>query len=354
MCRHVCTLAAASSRESDTPRGRAVILFKILKKYAAYTPDLIDAVYRCCQCGVCEAFCKAECSPPNAALEARREIVARGAAPAAVTELRSRIVTFGNPFGLPREQRFVAIDTSESFRDRPEAIYYVGCAAAYYRPEIANAFLKILLAAAVNFSLLRDEHTTGKPLSLLGYRDDAKTTAESLWGRIRATGCRTVVTTCPSSFDAFTRDYPAMGLDLSGVEILHASQYVERLIDGGRLRAAKMIDSKLTYLDDTCLGRKNGLYDLPRRLLQRISRDPLVEMRWSRELAYSCGETGEVFRLLYPNLSGRLARRVLDEAAHTPADVLATSCPNVKNTLLEANGSRLPVRDVVEIIADAL
>ena len=354
MCRHVCTLGVVSGKESDTPRGRGIILFKILKGYADYNDELIDAVYRCCLCGLCETWCQAKCSPPTAVLEARREIAAQGRTPAEVAQIRENIFTQGNPFGLPREERFQAIDAADAVGRRSDVLYYVGCDAAYHRPEIANAFLKILRAAGVSVSMLPDEHSTGKPLLTLGYQDDARTTAQSLLQQICDTSCKTVVTTCPSSFDALTRDYPALGLDMSGIEVLHAASYLQRLAAQNKLPSLKAMPGDVTLLDDTYLGRHHKLFDAPRQALQRIPQLTLREMAWSRELAYACGEPGGVFQLLHPDLSVRLAQRVLDEAARTGAETLATSCPITKNILLQGNDTHLKLRDVVELVADAL
>lgn len=60
MCRHVCTVGVLSGRESDTPRGKGLILFTILKGHAEYGPDLVETLYRGCLCGLCETWCKAD------------------------------------------------------------------------------------------------------------------------------------------------------------------------------------------------------------------------------------------------------------------------------------------------------
>ena len=168
-------------------------------------------------------------------MAARADIVAQGKAPEQVRQIKERLVQTGNPFGLPPGERFQALEGPDLFRARAEVLYYAGCDTAYRQPRIAQALLKIFRAAEADFTLLAGERSTGKPLSLLGYPAEARAMAEDLAGQIRATRCRTLVTGCPSSFDAFTRDYPAMGLDLGGIEVLHAAQYLDRLLAEGRL-----------------------------------------------------------------------------------------------------------------------
>lgn len=354
MCRHVCTLGVVSGKESDTPRGKGLILFKTLKGYIQYNPELIDTLYRCCLCGMCQTWCKAQCTLPAAVLAARADIVAQGNEPDSVRQIKDDLLRTGNPFGLPAEDRFKAIAAAGSFTPQAEVLYYVGCDTAYHRPNIALAMLKILQAGQADFTLLGDERSTGKPLTLLGYREESRAMAQTLLAQIRATRCRTIVTGCPSAFDAFITDYPAMGLDLSGIEVLHAAQYVDRLLQENRLAIRQPIPSKATILDGTYLGRTHGIIEQPRRVLQGIPGLTMCEMGWTRELAYACGEPGGVFRLLHPDLSKALSERVLAEALHSGADLLVTTCPATLIALQEARCSGPVVRDLVEVVAAAL
>jgi Fe-S oxidoreductase len=354
MCRHVCTVGVISGKESDTPRGKGLILFKLLKGHIEYGPELVDTLYRCCLCGLCQTWCKAGCEPPEAVLAARADVVAQGKEPESVRQIKEHLLTTGNPFGLPADARFQAILAPDLFRPRAEVLYYVGCDTAYCQPEIAGALVRILQAAKVDFSLLPKERSTGKPLWLLGYRAEARAMAQALVAQIRATQCRTLITGCPSSFDAFTKDFPAMGLDLGGIEVLHTAQYLDRLGQEGRLIAQRPTVSSATLLDGTYLGRKHAIFDPPRRVLQRLPGLAVREMGWSRELAYSAGESGGVFRLLQPDLSRQMAARVLAEAATTGAEVLVTTCPATKAALAEAKPSSPRVLDLAELVAQAV
>ena len=354
MCRHVCTAGVVSGKESDTPRGRGLILFKALKGHIDWDADTVETLYRCCLCGLCQAWCKAGCSPPEAVLAARADVVAQGKEPERVREIKDRLLATGNPFGLPPDARFQALTASDLFRPKAQVLHYVGCDTAYLQPEIANALIRILRAARVDFSLLRDERSTGKPLWLLGYRTKARAMAERLVQQIRATQCRTLVTGCPSSFDAFTRDFPAMGLDLGRIEVLHTAQYLDRLFQEKRFVPSKAAVSSATVLDGTYLGRTRAVFDEPRRVLGRLPGLALREMAWSRELAYSSGEPGGIFRLLQPELSRLMAVRVLAEAAETGAQVLVTTCPATKAALAEAKHASPQVLDLAEVVDQAV
>ena len=352
MCRHVCTVGVVSGRESDTPRGKSLILFKTLKGQIDYHPDTIETLYRCCLCGVCEAWCKAQCRPTAAVLAARADIVAQGKAPEPVQQIREHLLQTGNLFGLPPEERFKALGVKDPFRSQAEVVYYVGCETAYGQPRIARAFLDLLQGAGVDFSLLANERSTGKPLTLLGYRDEARSMAAELAAEIQAAHPKVLVTTCPSAFDAFKTDFSDYGLDLDGIEVLHAAQYIDRLMEQGRIVPQKPTTTVATFLDSTYLGRTHSIYDEPRRILERFPGLTLREMAWSRELAHACGEPGGVFHSLHPELSRSMATRVLEEAAKTGADTLVTSCPATMTLLQKSNHTNLAVRDLVEVVAD--
>lgn len=356
MCRHVCTMGLATGWESDTPRGRSLVLFKVLRGHAEYNEDLVASIYRCCLCGMCQAWCKGDYTPPEAILAARRDIVEAGLEPEAARRIKANLLKTDNPFGLPAEDRFKNIEPPKNTGDSrtAEVLYYVGCDTAWHRPEIANAFLRVLQHANIPVSLLDDEQSTGKPLTVLGYVDEAKQMAESLSAKIKSSGCRIVVTTCPSSFDALKNDYPAMGVDLDGIEVLHASQYLDRLVSEGKLAPKQQLDQTVAVLDSDRLGRFNSIFDEPRRLVQAIPGATLKEMAWTRDMAHSSAETGGVMALLEPQLVPPLAERILEEARRAEVQVLATSCPVTKQALMEIGDETIEIRDLVELIADSI
>lgn len=350
MCRHVCTVGVVDSKESDIPRGKALILFKTLRGHIEYNPDTIETLYRCCLCGLCEAWCVGKYTPRAAVLAARADIVAAGKEPERVRQIKANLLGTGNPFGLPAEERFQALDAENLFRPKADVLYYVGCDTAYRQPQIARAMLRVFERAKADVMLLRNERSTGKPLALLGYQEEARAMAADLAEQVRAVQPRILVTTCPSAYDAFRTDFPAMGIDLSGIEVLHAAQYIDRLITEGRLTPREHAPAAVTFLDGTYLGRTHGLYDEPRRILGQIPGLALREMTWNRNLAYSCGEPGGIFHLVQPALSQRLAARVLDEAAATGAATLVTACPATLSILQQANHTDLTMKDIVEMV----
>lgn len=349
MCRHVCTLGMVTSKESDTPRGKGLVLTRIAQRQSDWNAGLAASLYRCCLCSMCHAWCLGGYDMPKAVLAARRDIAAQGLEPAAVKQLRANVERTGNIHGRPAAERFAGIDARRG--GKAEVVYYAGCDTAYFQPEIAAAVVAVLRRAAVDFTLVEEETSTGKPLTNLGYVEAAQSVAEALAARIRATGCKTLVTACPASYDAFRNDY---GTLLAGIEILHATEYAERLVAGGRLQPARPNAAAVTLHDSDYLGRYNKLYEPPRRILGAIPNLELREMDWKRETALSCGESAGIFSTLYPQESAGMAARLLDTARQTGASVLATTCPVTKKTLLAAGAAGMEVRDVMELLAESI
>ncbi|MDZ7618364.1 MAG: (Fe-S)-binding protein, partial [Patescibacteria group bacterium] len=157
MCRHVCTVGVVDGKESDIPRGKALILFKTLRGHIDWSADTVETLYRCCLCGLCETWCVGEYKPRAAILAARADIVAAGKEPERVRQIKDNLLRTGNPFGRPAEERFKALAADHLFRPRADVLYYVGCEAAYRQPRIARAMLGLLERSQSDVALLPDE-----------------------------------------------------------------------------------------------------------------------------------------------------------------------------------------------------
>lgn len=351
MCRHICPVGVATCRESDTPRGKALMLSRILNGSAKFDEDIVDAIYRDALDGTAHVWCKGNFTPHLAALAARQDIVSLGIEPPAVRNIAKSIEQHGNPLGRDRSQRFAEIDTSDLFNKQAEVLYFAGCDACYLQPEIPNAFISIMRNAGLDFTMLADESSSGKPLLLLGYQSQPRLIAQEIAAKIRATGCRKLIVASPSDYDAFRNDYPAMGIDLEDVEILQTSQYLARLLSEGGIKLNASIEAPATFLDSDMLCRHNGISSEPRQLLAKIFGDNLREMRQTKELACSCGEAGGLMRILHPAVAGKMAERIIQQAKAVGAGTIVTTCPTAKRTITETDTNRLAICDLVEIIA---
>jgi heterodisulfide reductase subunit D len=162
-------------------------------------------------------------------------------------------------------------------------------------------------------------------------------------------GIRTVVTAC-GSCRRIWRDYPKEGMQ--DVQIMHAVEYIEKLLQDGRLKFGKPIKKKVTYHDPCHLGRGAGVYEAPRNILRAIPGVELVEMPRNRRWSWCCGGGGGVPEA-FPDLAKWNAEDRLREAKETGAELVVTTSAVCLRSFALAEKS-LPVQELLEFISQGL
>jgi len=140
-----------------------------------------------------------------------------------------------------------------------------------------------------------------------------------------------------------------------GFEVLHASEYLARLIEEGRIKLGQ-VDMTVTYHDPCDLGRKSGVFDAPRFIMESIPGVTLVEMANSRENALCCGGGGDI-AMAEADVSEAIAERRLAQAVATEAKAIVSACQQCKRTLQQAatkTKTRIRVLDVAELVWRAM
>ena len=100
------------------------------------------------------------------------------------------------------------------------------------------------------------------------------------------------------------------------------------MIDEGKLKLSKeqFKDLVVTFHDPCYLGRGNGVYDAPRRIIEKLPVN-LVEMPRSRSFALCCGAGGgQMFKEAEAGDKEVFIERT-EEALNTGSDIIVTACP---------------------------
>lgn len=219
-------------------------------------------------------------------------------------------------------------------------IYFQGCTAREKLKNISESTQKLLDQAGVQYTILEDEECCGSVLLRTGFTRDAQEAMEKTYTKLKA---ERVVVSCAGCYRTFREDYPEL---VGEVDVVHISQLLKELIEDGKLQLDRM-QVKVTYHDPCHLGRHLGEYESPRRVIQEKSE--LVEMAKNREEARCCGSGGGV-KSAYPDLSENMAKRRVEDAEKTGAELLVTSCPFcVLN--LESVG-KMKVLDLTEFLLE--
>jgi heterodisulfide reductase subunit D len=134
------------------------------------------------------------------------------------------------------------------------------------------------------------------------------------------------------------------------------SQVFSELISKKKLTLVNKVPALVTYEDPCHLGRGMGIYEDPRIVLRAIPGVKLVEMYPTKHAAWCCGSCGGV-PVSDPDLALKLGQRKLALVKNTGADMIATSCPEVKihlDTVIEKSNETLVVKDLAELVAESM
>ena len=275
----------------------------------------------CLMCGRCEQACPVGIEQNKLRLNSRRE----------------RAVPVG-------ENRYGYINGIDRSKGTGKVGYFAGCM-TLLTPKILRAMERIFEASGEQVWWADKEGGVccGRPLKLSGEIDAARRMMEYNTELFRKHGITVLVTSCPICLRVFREDYA-----LEGIEVLHHSEYIQRLIVSGKL-SPRFRGENFAYHDPCELGRGCGIYDAPREVIRSIG--VLSEAKENREKALCCGASVANIAI---NDEGqrRIGERVAEEMVATGASAAVTACPLCKKSIARSN--LIPVYDLAEVVADAL
>ena len=357
-----CPAYARFRMETYSCGGRLWLTRAWLSDEIEWTEHLAQILYTCTACKNCEEKCPLSFNVDilNMIVAAKAEMVERGLVPSAVKEFLENIERHGNPYGTARARRGEWTEGSEIEQYQgQEFLYYVGCVGSYdtRAQETARTLGRVLTKSGVSFGVLgSEENCDGNEVNTLGEEALFEMLAEDNVRKFKELGVTRVVALSPHSYNAMKNEYPRFDGTFTS---FHYTQLLRDLIIGEKLDVSGGFSASVTYHDPCFLGRWNGEYEAPRRVLRSIPGVELVEMEKNRAGALCCGGGGGNF---YTDFLGGSesspARTRVREASATGASVLAVACPNCMTMLedaVKAEGleDSLAVKDVAEIVAAA-
>jgi len=371
--------------------GRMNIGTALLDGSLKYTDKLLHIVYNCQMCGACGVSCNyaMDMEVQEPINETRIRCVKDGKTAPALDKTIRRLRREGSmiPAKGKRGAWASGLRIKNIAKQKAEVLFHVGCLTSY-DPEmhkLAQATAKILKKAGIDFGIAGDAETCcGGRAYQMGYERDFLRQARKNAAMIKKAGVKTVITACADGYQAFKVLYDKYGLK-KDYEVLHVSEYIDRLIRSGALKLRKRVNLSVTYHDPCRLGRmgepwvhwngkkipgdrfvfdppkqyrrgSKGVYEPPRDVLRSIPGLNLTEMTRIKEYAWCCGAGGGVIDS-NPDFSGWTAQQRIDEAESTGAEAIVTACPWCEKNFsgaVAATGSKLEVYDIVELVANAL
>ncbi|MBR2428615.1 MAG: (Fe-S)-binding protein [Alistipes sp.] len=242
---------------------------------------------------------------------------------------------------IPHEGRYKYLQGLDRSSGNGKVGFFAGCMTSL-TPGVQRSMKEIFDAAGDDVWYADSEGGVccGRPLMLSGETDAARKMMEYNSDLFRKHGITTLVTSCPICLRVFKENY-----DLEGIEIVHHTEYIDRLIASGRLHVEGGNES-YTYHDPCELGRGLGIYDEPRRVLAAVGR--IIEPQHSRRDALCCGSS-LANTVIDDGQQLRIAQRMTRELEATGCDVVVTACPLCNKAVNRA--SSRPAEDVAEVVA---
>lgn len=323
-----------------------------------------ETVWSCMQCNACVDVCPVgiEQAPIIAGL--RRALVEDGdIAPTLQTAFES-IATTGNSFGREAGTRAdwtksLGFTIKDARSEPVDVLWFVGDYASFDErsQEITTITARLFHDAGLDFGILYEaEVNSGNDVRRAGEEGLFEELARQNIAALRAASFRRIVTTDPHSLNALRNDYPDFGGE--AWDVVHHTQQLVELMEDGRLSIAPLDDRRVTYHDPCHLGRMNGDYDAPRRIIELLG-CTLVEMPRNRSNSFCCGAGGGRIWLPDPPGTKRPSEDRIDEATSLEGvDLFVVSCPKDVTMYEDAiratgNSNRLLLQELTEMIAEA-
>jgi len=399
LCLSACPTYRFSLRETESPRGRLVLLSKAIKGELELSENFADHMYRCLACQACNAICPVGLKPADLCLAARhalhevtptpplKPVLFKGVFPhTGVLEAVTRPVALYERSGLRKAVNAAGItrllppqlrDIESMLPDRlslrgarheladvvpargerrAHVAYFLGCVQSVLMAEGSRDTVEVLAENGCEVVIPKDVKCCGMPLVGYGFKDEARDLARhniDLFEKLDVDAIITDCATCGSSLKEYGHwladdaEYAERAKAFSA-KVRDVSEYLVEL--GIRPPACK-VQARVTYHDPCHLCRAQGVRTQPREVLKAAGVE-LVEME---ESDVCCGSAGTQIITHYDTSIGVLERKV-DHVADTEAEIVASGCPGCQMQLrlgVKRRGLDVRVVHPTQLLAEA-
>lgn len=192
---------------------------------------------------------------------------------------------------------------------------------------------------------------SGALLYEFGYWDDLREHARKVIAGFRSTGAKTIITLSPHTAEVLTQIYPKLddSFDFKVKTFVEAVWEVMQQREGQWPAGV----SGLVTIHDACrMARELGVTEEIRGILGRLEGISVIEAEQNRRWTSCCGGPG---KMIFPDISRKIAARRVAELAATGATMAVTFCPYCLAQLdLGRGDSKLELVDFVELLAGGM
>jgi Fe-S oxidoreductase/nitrate reductase gamma subunit len=294
-----------------------------------------EEVWSCTSCKACDEICPVNIEILDKILDMRRYLTLMEASfPSELGSAFNGMENQGNPWGMSQSDRAAwtakvedvpIVDGSEAFDH--EFLYWVGCAGSFddKNQKVTQAMAKLMQRADIDFAILGpSENCTGDSARRAGNEYIFQMLAMQNIEMMNGMGVKKIITQCPHCFNTLMNEYPQLG---GNYEVVHHSQFLEWLIDQGKLDLSEAkLEERVVYHDSCYLGRHNDVYMAPRNVIGSLAGIEIVEASANGTKGMCCGAGGArmwMEETIGTKVNDARSEQLLD----TGAERVATACP---------------------------
>ncbi|MEM7275388.1 MAG: heterodisulfide reductase-related iron-sulfur binding cluster [Actinomycetota bacterium] len=302
-----------------------------------------EELWSCTSCKACDEICPVNIEILDKILDMRRYLtLMESNFPTELGNAFRAMENSSNPWAMSQTTRTdwakdLGVDVIEPDEARADAeagnpfpheyLYWVGCAGSFddKNQKVSQAMAKLMRRAGVDFAILGPaELCTGDPARRSGNEYIFQMLAKQNVDTLNGIGVRKIVTQCPHCFNTLMNEYPQLG---GTYEVVHHSQFLEWLIDQGKLDVSDAtLDERIVYHDSCYLGRHNDVYLSPRNVIGSLKGIQIVEAGRNGTKGMCCG-AGGARMWMEETIGTKVNDERSEELIETGASRIATACP---------------------------
>ena len=294
-----------------------------------------EEIWACTSCKACDENCPVNIEILDKILDMRRYLsLMESNFPTELGNAYRSMENSGNPWGMSQADRgdwaakFEGIEILDGSSPlEAEYLYWVGCAGSFddKNKKVTQAMAQLLQRSGISFSILGpSEMCTGDPARRSGNEYIFQMLAMQNIETLNGMGVKKIITQCPHCFNTLANEYPQMG---GNYEVVHHSQFLEFLIDTGKLDLSNAkLEERVVYHDSCYLGRHNDVYMAPRKVIGSLGGIEIVEASRNGTKGMCCGAGGG--RMWMEESTGKQVNvERSQELLRTGATKIAVACP---------------------------
>ncbi|MFC1945737.1 FAD-binding and (Fe-S)-binding domain-containing protein [Chloroflexota bacterium] len=352
--------------ESQSPRGKWYWLREYMEGREEWDQAAVDTQIVCTSCELCNLRCSASLPIEPSWLKMRGKLInddKRMTFPP-FEMMAASVRKEGDIWAAYRKDRSKWFPEELKEKHGPDHkakhAYFAGCTSSHIETDIAEASVRLLDAAGVDFTYIGEkENCCGTPMLMAGKWDVFEQILRMNIHNMKTAGADTVITSCPACDMMWRHTYPEWAKKL-GIEYdittKHYSEVIADKIRSGEFKFPEGTKDVTVTLHDSChIGRVSGIYDAPRELIKAIPGVKYVEMEHRREEAHCCGSVMTLIK--DPDVAAILGKIRLSEAVEAGAEKVVALCPCCQFQFrVTADKENIPVKivDLSHFAAEAL